>query len=48
MRALAICCRYGVNGGTGSLSLGLSQRLRGWLSDAMGSGKAVRAQPFGS
>lgn len=40
--------RYGVNGGAGGVSSGLSQRLRGWLVDAMGSGKAVRAQPYGS
>jgi hypothetical protein len=40
-----------VNGGGdggGMLGLGLQQRLRGWLVDAMGSGKAVRTQPFGS
>ena len=40
--------RYGVNGGGASVGLGLSQRMRGWLVDAMSSGKAVRSQPFGS
>ena len=42
-------CRYGVNGGAGSgVGIGLQQRLRGWLVDAMGSGAAVRTQPYGS
>ncbi|EFN53519.1 hypothetical protein CHLNCDRAFT_136599 [Chlorella variabilis] len=40
--------RYGVNGGAGVMGLGLQQRLRGWLVDAMSSGKAVRSQPYGS
>ena len=42
--------RFGVNGGGGGagLGLGLPQRLRGWLVDAMGSGKAVRTSPYGS
>lgn len=40
--------RYGVNGGGGGVGIGLSQRLRGWLVDAMGSGKAVRTSPYGS
>lgn len=43
--------RYGVNGGLGG-GLGggmlLSQRLRGWLVDAISSGKAVRSSPYGS
>lgn len=41
-------CRYGVNGGGGSVGLDLAGRLRGLLVDMMGSGKAVRTQPYGS
>ncbi|PSC74189.1 ATP-dependent zinc metalloprotease [Micractinium conductrix] len=40
--------RYGVNGGGGSVGLGLQQRFRGWLVDAMSSGKQARLQPYGS
>lgn len=41
--------RYGVNGGAGSFGLGLTQRVRGWLTDAMGNNnKIVRSQPYGS
>jgi hypothetical protein len=37
-----------VNGGGAGVGLDLTQRMRGWLVDAMSSGKAVRSQPFGS
>lgn len=41
--------RFGVNGGAGGMGLGLTQRMRGWLTDAMGSSnKTMRVQPFGS
>ena len=49
LRAAPFRCRFGVNGGSGlGVGLGLPQRLRGWLVDAMGSGKAVRTSPYGS
>lgn len=41
--------RFGVNGGGGlAPGLGLPQRLRGWLVDAMSSGKRVQTSPYGS
>jgi len=41
--------RFGVNGGSGlGAGLGLPQRLRGWLVDAMSSGKRVQMSPYGS
>ncbi|PRW60944.1 ATP-dependent zinc metalloprotease [Chlorella sorokiniana] len=41
--------RFGVNGGSGlGAGLGLPQRLRGWLVDAMSSGRRVQTSPYGS